>query len=99
MFQGNRPDIAFNVAASCLALSHLDLQKSGGRRPHRVLLTPGNITYMPEKIFGNFAFDLLDSTDFREDSVREELITPLLQKLGYSAYGENKIIRSKRLEH
>jgi hypothetical protein len=52
-----------------------------------------------EKLFGDFVFSLLESEDFREDSVREELIAPLLRKLGYSASGENTIIRSKRLEH
>lgn len=52
-----------------------------------------------ESLFDGFDFSLLESEEFREDSVREELIAPLLRKLGYSASGENAIIRSRRLEH
>ncbi len=52
-----------------------------------------------ENLFGDFDFDLLKSRDFKEDSVREELILPVLKALGYSAKGENKIIRSKQLIH
>ncbi len=50
-------------------------------------------------MFDNFDFSLLNSPDFKEDSVREELIVPILKRLGYSASSSNKIIRSKRLEH
>lgn len=50
-------------------------------------------------LFGDFDFDLLKSPDFKEDSVREELILPIVKALGYSAHGENKIIRSKKLRH
>lgn len=42
---------------------------------------------------------MLDDPDFKEDAVREELITPLLKSLGYSASGSNRIIRSKNLAH
>lgn len=42
---------------------------------------------------------LLDSQGFKEDSVREEIIHPLLKALGYAASGPNRIIRSKGLEH
>jgi hypothetical protein len=42
---------------------------------------------------------LLDSSDFKEDSVREELITPLLHSLGYKAHGDFQILRSKALLH
>jgi len=42
---------------------------------------------------------VLDNPNFKEDSVREELITPLLKKLGYSVKGKNLIIRSKGLLH
>ena len=52
-----------------------------------------------EDIFKDFDFTLLDTTDFKEDSVREEIILPILRKLGYSASGENKIIRSKTLKY
>ncbi|MBG1269282.1 type I restriction enzyme HsdR N-terminal domain-containing protein [Nostoc sp. WHI] len=49
--------------------------------------------------FRDFDFKLLNSPDFKEDSVREELITPLLHALGYQAQGEFQIIRSKSLLH
>jgi DNA modification methylase len=42
---------------------------------------------------------LLDSPDFKEDSVREELILPILKFLGYSPSGKNRILRSKKLTH
>lgn len=51
-------------------------------------------------VFQNFNFSLLDSADFKEDSVRELLITPLLNALGYSALdSSNRVIRSKTLTH
>ena len=52
-----------------------------------------------ENLYQSFEFTLLDSPDFKEDSVREELILPMLKTLGYSATGENKIIRSKSVSH
>ena len=39
-------------------------------------------------ILNNFDFSILDNGDFLEDSVREEIITPILHKLGYSASGK-----------
>lgn len=54
---------------------------------------------MPVEIFGNFNFELVSVPTFKEDSVREELINPLLYNLGYSASGLNQIIRSKTLAH
>jgi len=50
-------------------------------------------------MFENFDFRLLDSPEFKEDSVREELITPLLHSLGYRAQGDFQILRSKALLH
>ena len=46
-----------------------------------------------------FDFSLLDSPDFKEDSVREEIIMPMLSALGYASSGPNKIIRSRTLLH
>ncbi|MEY4768918.1 MAG: hypothetical protein RL637_1557 [Pseudomonadota bacterium] len=43
-------------------------------------------------LFKHFDFAQLDSTDFKEDSVRELLILPLLQALGYQ---QTQIVRSK----
>ncbi|MEZ9593826.1 hypothetical protein AB4298_04245 [Shewanella sp. 10N.261.52.F9] len=50
-------------------------------------------------MFNEFDFTLLDDPDFKEDSVREELVIPLIRKLGYSATSPNKIVRSKSLIH
>lgn len=52
-----------------------------------------------EDIFKDFDFNLLDDPEFKEDAVREEIIFPLLKAIGYTASGENKIIRSKALKH
>ena len=38
-------------------------------------------------------------SSFKEDSVREEIIAPILKHLGYSAFTENKIVRSQSLAH
>src|ERR1035441_2777208 len=46
-----------------------------------------------------FVFSLLDPPAFKEDSVREELVLPVLNALGYTVGGPNRIIRSKQLEH
>ena len=54
---------------------------------------------MSENIFKDFDFDLLNSDEFKEDSVREELIYPIIKQLGYKASGKNRIIRSKALDH
>lgn len=52
-----------------------------------------------KKMFENFNFEILSDIDFKEDSVREEIILPIIKKLGYSASGDNRIIRSKGLVH
>lgn len=52
-----------------------------------------------QNLFGEFDFSLLDDPEFKEDAVREEIIFPILKALGYTASGENKIIRSKALKH
>ncbi len=51
------------------------------------------------KIFKDFDFSLLNNSDFGEDAVREELINPILKKLGYKASGAYKINYSKSLNH
>lgn len=50
-------------------------------------------------MFLDFDSTLLDDPEFKEDSVREELISPLLKRLGYSASGPHKIVRSRGLAH
>ena len=50
-----------------------------------------------ETLFGLLDFRKLSSdADFKEDSVREVIILPLLKQLGYE---QQNIIRSKTLEH
>lgn len=48
-----------------------------------------------------FDFDLSVTNEptFKEDSVREEIIAPILKRLGYRATGVNRIERSKNLIH
>lgn len=55
-----------------------------------------------EKTFSpidGFEFDVLDDPDFKEDSVREEIIAPIIKAVGYGPTKPFKIIRSKPLEH
>lgn len=48
-------------------------------------------------IFGNLDFSSLKyNSDFKEDSVREVIILPILQALGYTQFN---IVRSKTLQH
>jgi Type I restriction enzyme R protein N terminus (HSDR_N) len=48
------------------------------------------------RLFPDFDFRCLNSSDFKEDSVREELVLPILKELGYSG---QQIVRSKSLSH
>ena len=48
---------------------------------------------------GNFDFSLLKDPNFKEDSVREEIILPILRGLGYSASKPYRMIRSMTLTH
>lgn len=50
-------------------------------------------------VLDGFDHSSLDDPEFKEDSVREEIIAPLLKGLGYSASSPHKIIRSRRLVH
>lgn len=50
-----------------------------------------------ERLFGNLDFKTISTdSDFKEDSVREVIILPILKELGYS---QESIIRSKTLQH
>ena len=44
-------------------------------------------------VLEGFNFDLLDNPEFQEDSVREEIVVPIIKGLGYSADKPNQIIR------
>lgn len=50
-------------------------------------------------MFHDLKRSLLDDPEFKEDSVREIIITPLLTRLGYSPSGPERIVRSKSLKH
>ncbi|MDH3672582.1 MAG: type I restriction enzyme HsdR N-terminal domain-containing protein [Gammaproteobacteria bacterium] len=50
-------------------------------------------------MFDDFDPSLLNDPEFKEDSVREEIVVPIIKRLGYSASGANKIVRSKNLLH
>jgi 16S rRNA G966 N2-methylase RsmD len=47
-------------------------------------------------LFSTFDFSQLQSPNFKEDAVREEIILPILKHLGYNGY---QIVRSKNLQH
>lgn len=50
-----------------------------------------------EKLFGNLDFNsIVDNPDFKEDSVREVIILPILKEMGYT---NETIVRSKSLQH
>ncbi len=50
-------------------------------------------------MFPDFSPSLLDDPEFKEDAVREVIITPLLTRLGYRPSGLDRIVRSKSLIH
>ena len=50
-------------------------------------------------MFPDFDPCLFSNPEFKEDSVREVIISPILTRLGYSPSGEFKIVRSKTLVH
>jgi len=56
-----------------------------------------NLLDINKKMFENQLYETLKDPDFKEDSVREEIIVPLLKGLGYKAHGEYRIVRSKTL--
>ena len=50
-------------------------------------------------MFGNFDPALFDDPQFKEDSVREVIIAPMLARLGYYPSGTARVIRSRALIH
>ncbi len=48
-------------------------------------------------MFANIDPTLFSDPDFKEDSVREVIIAPMLSKLGYHPTGRQTVVRSKRL--
>lgn len=50
-------------------------------------------------MFDDLNFEILNNSEYKEDSVREDIIMPILRKLGYSSSGANKIRRGIPLNH
>ncbi|MDM1503938.1 type I restriction enzyme HsdR N-terminal domain-containing protein [Myroides marinus] len=50
-------------------------------------------------MFENLDFEILNNPEYKEDSVREDIIVPILKRLGYSSSGANKIRRGIKLTH
>jgi Type I restriction enzyme R protein N terminus (HSDR_N) len=50
-------------------------------------------------MFNDFDFSVLDSPEFKEDAVREEIIAPIIRRLGYRPSGSVQVQRSKPLVH
>jgi hypothetical protein len=50
-------------------------------------------------VLEGFDFSHLNNPEFKEDSVREELVVPIIKGLGYSAGKPHQIIRSRNLLH
>lgn len=50
-------------------------------------------------VLDEFDFELLEDPEFKEDSVREEIILPIIKGLGYGAGKPNQVIRSRSLLH
>jgi hypothetical protein len=48
-------------------------------------------------MFQNFDPSLFDDSNFKEDSVREVIIVPMLTRLGYHVCGDQTVVRSKSL--
>lgn len=50
-------------------------------------------------MFEEFDESALNDPDFKEDSVRELVIAPILGRLGYGPSGTTRVVRSKSLKH
>ena len=50
-------------------------------------------------IFDDFDFNILDDPEYNEDAVREDLIAPLLTRIGFSSYKDPRIVRGRHLKH
>lgn len=50
-------------------------------------------------MFPGITKSVLDDPEFKEDSVRELIIAPMMTKLGYLPTGNPRVIRSKTLKH
>lgn len=50
-------------------------------------------------MFSNLDSKIFDDAEFKEDSVRELVVAPILSRLGYGPTGEARVARSKSLKH
>jgi hypothetical protein len=50
-------------------------------------------------VLNDFNYAVLNDPEYGEDSVREEIIYPIIKSLGYSSDGSNRLIRSRKLLH
>ncbi len=50
-------------------------------------------------MFEAFDFGALDDPGFKEDAVREEIVAPILKRLGYTPTGQVRVQRSQNLVH
>ena len=50
-------------------------------------------------LFTGFDFSALDLPSYKEDAVREDIVAPILRKIGYKATGDIRMERSKQLIH
>jgi hypothetical protein len=62
-------------------------------------LIKGSASSIQNTVFSDFDFSVLDSPAFKEDSVREEIIAPIIRRLGYQSSGTFRVQRSKALVH
>lgn len=62
-------------------------------------VAPLNPDVRHPRVFSALNAASFDDRDFKEDSVRELVIAPMLTKLGYQPRGEVRVIRSKTLKH
>ena len=62
----------------------------------------GRLTVKQEMCFNilkDYNFAVLNDPEYGEDSVREEIIFPIIKALGYRSDGNNKLVRSRKLLH
>lgn len=52
-----------------------------------------------KKIIDGFNYKNLDDPEFLEDSVREEILLPLIKAMDYDVSSQNKIVRGRKLQH
>lgn len=49
--------------------------------------------------FNDFDISIFLNSEYKEDAVREDIVSPLLRRLGYSHQGKNIMVRSRSLTH